>query len=126
MEGTHKNLLVWKESMELAKQVYQLCNSFPPYETYALADQMRRSAVSIPSNIAEGYGRGSNKEIIHFLNISLGSASELETQLMLSSDFGYISAQLFELTDSKLSNIIKMLRSLINKRKQSEEENPKT
>lgn len=121
MEGTHKNLIVWQESMALAKGIYKLCASFPSYETYALADQMRRSVISIPSNIAEGYGRGTNKEIVHFLSISLGSANELETQLMLSLDLGYVPVQVFDKVESKLSSVIKMLRSLMNKRQKGEE-----
>ena len=116
MEGTHKNLIVWQESMALAKQMHQLCSTFPPYETYALADQIRRSAVSIPSNIAEGYGRGTDKEITHFLHISLGSANELDTQVLLAQEFGYVSPDSYDLIQTKISSIIKMLRSLINKR----------
>ena len=116
MEGTHKNLIVWQESMALAKQTHQLCTAFPSYETYALADQIRRSAISIPSNIAEGYGRGTDKEIIHFLHISLGSANELDTQILLAQEFGYLSQDLYNLIQTKISSIIKMLRSLINKR----------
>ena len=77
--GPHKNLRVWNESMELAKMVYQITANFPKEELFGLVSQMRRCAVSIPSNIAEGYGRGTNVELIHFLYISLGSSNELDT-----------------------------------------------
>ena len=121
MEGTHKNLIVWKESILLVKQVYQFCASFPSYETYALSDQIRRSSISIPSNIAEGYGRGTDNEILHFLHIALGSANELDTQLILALELGYISKDLYDDAETRISGIIRMLRSLINKRKENGE-----
>lgn len=93
MEYSHKNLVVWKKSMELANRIYTLTDSYPQRETYTLVDQMRRAAISIPSNIAEGRNRGSDKEFIHFLLISRGSCSELDTQLLLSEARGYISQQ---------------------------------
>ena len=90
MEGTHKNLIVWRESLECVKSICRLCSTFPQSETYDLSDQMRRSVISIPSNIPEGYGRGSNKEILHFLNIALGSATELETQVIIAYELGFL------------------------------------
>lgn len=75
---THKNLTVWKKSMNLVILVYKASSQFPKEEVFGLTSQMRRSAVSIPSNIAEGHGRNSEKELIRFLYISLGSASEFE------------------------------------------------
>ena len=116
MEGTHKNLIVWQESINLAKQIHKICVTFPQYETFGLADQMRRPTASIPSNIAEGYGRGTEKEITHFLHIAMGSANELDTQLILAKEFGYISNETYEQLLSTLEPIIKMLRSLISKR----------
>lgn len=86
----HKNLNVWKESMNLVKEVYLLLDLFPAKEQYGLCSQMRRSAVSIPSNIAEGAARNSNKEFVHFCFISQGSLAELETQLLISADLDYI------------------------------------
>jgi four helix bundle protein len=86
-----RELRVWKEGIEIAKQVYLLSAIFPKDEKFGLTSQIRRAAVSIPSNIAEGAGRGSNKEFAHFLNIALGSAYELETQLILTQEFGFIS-----------------------------------
>ena len=83
MKG-HKDLDVWKQSMVLAEDIYALTKSFPSEETYGLTSQMKRAAVSVPSNIAEGAGRKGDKEFIQFLYVSMGSLSELETQLLLS------------------------------------------
>jgi len=80
---THKDLQVWKRSMDLVEKIYVLTKDFPSEEKYGLTSQMRRAAVSIPSNIAEGAARNSTKEYIRFLYIALGSLSELETQLLL-------------------------------------------
>jgi four helix bundle protein len=80
---------VWKQSIELAKAVYDLTRGFASSEMYGLTSQMRRAAVSIPSNIAEGAARNSDKELIQFLYIALGSLAELETQYILSKEFGY-------------------------------------
>ena len=85
----HKDLEVWKQSIELAKAVYDLTRGFASSEMYGLTSQMRRAAVSIPSNIAEGAARNSDKELIQFLYIALGSLAELETQYILSKEFGY-------------------------------------
>jgi four helix bundle protein len=93
---THKDLDVWKESMALAKQIYLLTAKFPKEETYGLISQIRRSAVSIPSNIAEGAARNSTKEFIQFLYVSLGSLAELETQLLLSKEIGIVEYSKFE------------------------------
>jgi four helix bundle protein len=115
---THKDLDVWKESMQLAKQMYLLTTNFPKEETYGLISQIRRSAVSIPSNIAEGAARNSNKEFIQFLYVSLGSLSELETQLLLSDELSLIEYSKFE---TAIENIRRMLLGLIRylKRKAS-------
>ena len=89
--ATHKELDVWKEAIDLVTKVYGLTNGFPDTEKFGLISQIRRSAVSVPSNIAEGAARGSNKEYVHFLNISLASLSELETQLIISEKLNYPS-----------------------------------
>jgi len=80
----YKDLQVWQESMNLVEEVYKLVKLLPKEETYALSDQLRRAVVSIPSNIAEGQNRNTGKEFIQFLYISLGSASEVETQLLIA------------------------------------------
>ncbi len=85
----YKKLLVWQKSMDLLEHVYKLLQSLSKNERYALADQLRRSAVSVPSNIAEGSHRGSDKEFVHFLYIALGSLAEMETQLLIAERVGY-------------------------------------
>lgn len=103
--------------MELAKKVYQLTANFPKEELFGLVSQMRRCAVSIPSNIAEGYGRGTNAELIHFLYISLGSSNELDTQLELSRRFAYVNDEDFIMLDALNNLVNKMIQSLIYVRK---------
>ena len=88
-----KDLIVWQKSMALTKEIYVLVKRLPKEELYALSDQMRRAAVSIPSNIAEGQGRTSPKEFAHFLSIANGSKAELETQLLLCVELGYLESQ---------------------------------
>lgn len=85
-----KKLIVWQKAMSLARLVYDAVKCFPPEERYGLADQLRRAAVSIPSNIAEGNGRASNKDYAHFLSIARGSLFETLSQLQLAQDIGYI------------------------------------
>jgi len=107
---THKDLDVWKAAMELAKLVYLITSKFPKEELYGLTQQIRRSAVSIPSNIAEGAARNSRKEFIQFLHISLGSLAELETQLLLSEKLGFLQIKEIE---NDVERIRKMLIGLI-------------
>ncbi len=85
-----KDLIVWQKSYQLVAQIYLTTKTFPKEETYGLSQQMRRSAVSIPSNISEGYGRQFNKEYKQFLSIAYGSLCELETQYLIAIDLGYI------------------------------------
>ena len=106
----HKDLDVWKKSIQFVKRVYEITLKFPDDEKYGLTNQMRRCAVSIPSNIAEGAGRNSKKEFKQFLYISLGSISELETQLIISSKLNYLKNK--SLLD-ELNEIRKMLFGLI-------------
>ena len=112
---THKDLLVWQKSMALAVEIHRATQYFPPEELYGITSQMRRSAISIPSNIAEGHGRQSHKELVRFLHIALGSIAELETQIILSHNFNYLSEnQMIELT-SRTTEIAKMLAALIKR-----------
>jgi four helix bundle protein len=106
---THKDLLVWKKAMEMVEEIYEITRSIPQSELYGLTNQIRRSAVSIPSNIAEGAARNSRKEFLQFLYISLGSISELETQLLIASRLHFIDA----IPCDKLDEIKKMLLGLI-------------
>jgi len=89
----YKDLEVWKASIDLATKIYVATKAFPKEETFGLVSQLRRAAVSVPSNIAEGKGRFSNQEIIHFLMISRGSLNELETQLIICNNIGYVSEE---------------------------------
>ena len=90
---THKDLRVWQQSIEMVTSIYLMTQSFPKEETFGLVSQLRRASVSVPSNIAEGYARGTDKEKLHFLRISSGSMSEVETQLLLSLNLGYIDQE---------------------------------
>ena len=94
-----KDLIVWQKSYKLVLEIYKLTDLFPRHEMYGLAQQIRRAAVSIPSNISEGYGRQYNKEYRQFLSIAYGSLCELETQCLLSVDLDYI----------KQNNVVEML-----------------
>ena len=87
----HKDLEAWKQSMFLVEQVYKASAGFPRQEAYGLTSQMRRAAISIPSNLSEGAARNGSREYINFLGISLGSLAELETQLIIASRLGYVS-----------------------------------
>lgn len=111
----YKDLIVWKKSMELVKEIYMLTKKLPKEETYSLSDQMRRAAVSIPSNIAEGNGRKTDSEYAHFLNISRGSECELETQLHICIMLNYLTEEETKNAFLLLSEIGKMLNTLINK-----------
>ena len=86
----HKELDVWKKSMDLVESIYKISNSFPDLEKFGLTSQIRRAAISIPSNIAEGAGRKSDKEFIQFLHIALGSLTELDTQYLIAVRLKYI------------------------------------
>ena len=114
--GPHKNLEVWKKSMTLTNEIYRITKLYPREELFGLVSQMRRAVVSIPSNIAEGYGRSTNAEVIHFLYNSLGSSNELDTQMQISLDNGYISLADYTIADNLNSEVNKMLQSLIFKR----------
>ena len=111
----HKELQVWQRSMQLVKEVYGVVKLLPKEETYALSDQMRRAAVSIPSNIAEGNARESEKEFLHFLAIAQGSNAEIETQLLICRQLGYVSEDQVSPALELQKEVSKMLRSLIKK-----------
>jgi len=113
---THKDLDVWKDSRKLVSLIYELTSKFPKEEVYSLTAQIKRAAISIPSNIAEGAARDSNKEFIHFLFISLGSVAELDTQLIIARDLNFINEKEINDITGKLDNIGKMLSGLIRYR----------
>ena len=110
---SHKNLIVWQRAITLVKETYRITQDFPSREIYGLAAQMRRAAVSIPSNISEGRNRGTAKDFSHFLRIAYGSAAELETQLEISSQLDFISETEFDKINSLLVEVSKMLRAMI-------------
>ena len=111
---THKDLIVWQKSIDLVTKIYKETSTFPKEEIYGLVSQLRRAAVSVPSNIAEGAARNSDKEFLRFLYIARASASEIETQILISENLRYIKGSQSELKE-ELSEISKMLTSLINK-----------
>ena len=107
-----KDLFLWQRAMDLVVEVYDLIKKLPKEELFALSDQIRRAAISIPSNIAEGQGRNSSKEFIHFLSIAKGSKAELETQLLLCVRINYLKELEIEKAMSLVEEVGKMLHSL--------------
>ena len=112
---SYKELIVWQKAMELARVIYRLTSFFPKSELYGITSQMRNAAVSIPSNIAEGYGRKHLKEFSQHLSISYGSALELDTQLILSKQLNFAPEIEFHKREVLLIEVSKMLISLIMK-----------
>ena len=110
---THKDLEVWKTSIEMVTKIYQVTRNFPKEEIYGLTNQMRRAAVSVTSNIAEGAGRNSSKEFLQFLYISTGSLSELETQIIIAYNLEYINNEQKQNIDIIINTIFKMLSGLM-------------
>jgi four helix bundle protein len=109
-----KELNVWRESKHLAILIYKLTESFPKHELFGLTNQMRRAAVSIPSNIAEGNGRRSNKDKIQFIYIARGSLFELETQVILSVELTFISQEHFHNLNLQILNCRRLINGYIN------------
>ena len=112
---TYKELIVWQKSIELVLEVYSLTADFPESEIYGTTSQMRRAVVSIPSNIAEGYGRRSIKSYSQFYAISYGSALELETQIIIAKRLNLASKEKFSKAENLLIEVSKMLNSMITK-----------
>jgi four helix bundle protein len=113
----HKDLDVWKRSMDLVVKVYQITKLFPDTEKYGLTSQMRRAAVSIPSNIAEGAARKGDKEFIQFLYISIGSLSELETQYLIAMRLEFITKEhAFELQLMEVKKLLIGFKNYLNKK----------
>ena len=108
----HKDLDVWKKSMDLVEAIYRLTLKFPDAEKFGLTSQMRRVAVSIPSNIAEGAARKGDKELLHFLHIALGSLSELETQYLIAVRINYASKE--ESIENQINDVKKLLLGFRN------------
>ncbi|OGH59489.1 MAG: four helix bundle protein [Candidatus Magasanikbacteria bacterium RIFCSPHIGHO2_01_FULL_33_34] len=107
--NTYRELIVWQKSIELVIEIYKLTNLFPTEEKFGLISQMKRCSISIPSNIAEGYARKNKKENAHFINISFGSATELETQIIISKKLNFINNNQWEKVDQLLLEVLRML-----------------
>lgn len=114
---THRDLAAWREAMTLAETVYRQTASFPREEAYGPTSQMRRAAVSIPSNIAEGAGRNSSRELFQFLGITCGSLAELDTQFELAVRLGYLSAEADVVAQiDRVGMLVRLLRKSIGKK----------
>ncbi|MEW6085299.1 MAG: four helix bundle protein [Chloroflexota bacterium] len=110
----YRELIVWQEGIKLAKAIYKLTEKFPRNETYALSDQIRRAVVSVPSNIAEGQARKAPGDFRRFLHIALGSLAEVDTQLVLAQEFGYLTLDDVSDLEIKMQDLRKKLYALIN------------
>ena len=117
IKTSYKTLKIWEKGMNLVKKIYQLTEQFPSKEIYGLTSQMRRSSVSIPSNIAEGSQRVSDKEFANFILISKGSLAELETQTIIANELSYITKEDADLLIGEMSDLQKMLFSFHNRLK---------
>ncbi len=113
MINSYKDLEVWQKSMALVTEVYRIVKLLPPEERYALSDQMRRAAVSIPSNIAEGHARSNRRDYINFLSMSRGSNAELQTQCLICVNLGYIKNNNIQMALSLSDEVGRMLTTLI-------------
>lgn len=111
---SYRDLLVWQKAMSLVTEVYKATRSFPKEEVYALTSQIRRAAISIPSNIAEGQGRQSRKEFLQFLAVARGSLLELETQVLIAQDLGYLTPIQTKQFSDTTTELGKMLNGLMN------------
>jgi len=109
-----KELKVWQKAIDLVTETYLITKKFPKDEVFGLVSQMRRCIVSVPSNIAEGCGRKSNKEFVNFLGIALGSSFEFETQIIISKNIGYLNDEQFSLLESEIQHIQNMIIKLQN------------
>lgn len=110
---SYRDLVAWQRARGLVREVYLLTAKFPVGERFGLVSQMDRAAVSIPSNIAEGYGRATTQDYLHFLRIARGSAFELETQIVLAGDLGLCAGQDVSQTSEKLHEVIRVLQGLM-------------
>jgi four helix bundle protein len=110
---SYRDLTVWQRSKAFAVEIYRVTRSFPREEQYSLTDQIRRAAVSVPSNIAEGHIRQSDKVFANHLDVALGSSAELDTQLEIALDVGYLKPEIYKTLVAELQEIMKMLRGLL-------------
>jgi len=113
MLRNYKDLKVWQKSYQLCLDIYKITKGFPKEERYSLTSQIRRAAVSVPSNIAEGYGRKTTPEYIRALYVAYGSNCELETQVLLTGDLGYIKSEQLKKVQKDIAEVERMLKALI-------------
>ncbi len=113
MKSNYQKLQIWQKSFQLSLEIYEVTKDFPKEEIFGLTSQMRRSAVSIPSNIAEGAGRNTKKDFAHFLSISKSSANELETQILIAEGLKYIGSEKSEKLQSDIQEILRMITKFI-------------
>jgi len=113
LNNSFKDLKAWQKAMDLAEDIYNLTDLFPKHEIYGLTSQMRRAAVSVPSNIAEGKGRSTDRDFVFFLHHSRGSLHELETQLLLSRRRGYVEERAFGQVSNSIQELGRILNGLI-------------
>ena len=121
MKRAHHDLKVWQEAMDLVKMIYQSSSSFPESENFGLTSQIRRAAISVPSNIAEGAARTSDKEFLQFLSISRGSLSEVETQMLISRNLGYLENP--DHVMEQIDKVFGLLGGLINSLRERKNKN---
>lgn len=115
---SYKDLLIWQKGIEIVKEVYNLCKLLPDTEIFGLQSQLKRASVSIPSNIAEGYGRNYTKTYIQFLVMARGSLLELETQIILTKELNFLNTEQIKSIDELIKEESKMLNAFINSLKQ--------
>lgn len=113
--NSYRDLLIWQKSMVLVTEIYKLTSQFPKEEVYGITSQIRRASISIPSNIAEGYGRNSTGDYKRFLQISLGSLYELQTQVEICFRLNYLSNEHYTNVQQKVFELEKMINSMISK-----------
>lgn len=113
--GNFEELKIWQIAKEISIEIYKLTQRYPNDELFGIVSQMRRCAISIPSNVAEGHGRGTSKEFVRFLDIARGSLAELKTQVIISHDLGYLDSEIKEELKYRLHGLDKMIVNLIEK-----------
>lgn len=111
----HRNLEAWKESINFVTEIYTLTKKFPKEELWGLTSQIRRASISIPSNIAEGCGRSTPKETVRFMDIALGSIAEVETQLIIAQNLGYINSEELITKLGRINALVQGIKKYLNK-----------
>ena len=112
--STYRDLEVWKKAVYLAKMIYEVTEEFPAQELYGISGQLRRSAVSVASNIAEGQARDGKKEFIYFLKVALGSLAELQTQLVIRKEIGFLSEDKLDILTELIYELVRMIKGLMS------------